>query len=373
MNKRLLTNTIESVEKGTLQSKSDSPSLPSDHGEISINNVVCTAFILPPFKKNKYWLSLEPIVRNIPCTKYVPKNFAAVVVKIHSILGSATTLMFRNGCMVIVGAKSRLHGQSILQRMRMMIEHLEHIVVDDNGNIGKCRLWSHTTFLGFRVTNIVAHAAAHGKKVDLAALVAASGGTVIWRPDQFTGAKGKVYFQSSVTGERIAVRVTYFDTCKVLVAGAKNVTDCKRAIYVAVQTVKPFINHEEALPPKGKRFKMRIEQSLHKNKTTATKQVQAGNEEDVPFLNVRSTALQNGDNRSVLQKSNTQSLFIRACMEGNASIVRHMLNTKGAQVLEETNENGETALELLTPKSEQTKYQEIFAMLVNCYEKIYAS
>lgn len=88
--------------------------------------------------------------------KFIPNSFAAVILRIKDCISTTTSLVFRSGKLVCVGAHTRYHSLLACQTYREIIQTVPSIF-SFNGKLGVYTLEGRTKFLNWNVENIVAH------------------------------------------------------------------------------------------------------------------------------------------------------------------------------------------------------------------------
>ena len=165
-------------------------------------------------------LNLDFVAEAFPDVQYWPKIFPAVIFKLEN--PRAATLLFRNGKLVCVGAKSEIEARTAVLKV---IELLKSRGI----KVGKPSI---------AVRNIVASANL-GSQIDLIKLYERAGATaskIIYEPEQFPSAA--VYRM-----ENPHVTLVIFPNGKVICCGAKKTSE----IHQAVEKLKGWLEEKNII------------------------------------------------------------------------------------------------------------------------------
>lgn len=240
-------------------------SCPSTLDLPKIENVVSTASLLLP--NCNYRLPLDALSMRMKCSQYAPILFAANIVKISDSITDSTALIFASGKIVVVASLTLNHTRYVSQLIRTIIEHIGCMMIDGAGRIYEGSLLNRTVFQHCRIHNIVGSGDLHCR-IDLQSMVDAAPMACKWFPDLFPGLKCKIWLTKSHTCEctstlrieaiddeleeplkRIigkqrkcscAVKMLIFASGRIVITGARSVSDINGVFYRIKQLVSQF-------------------------------------------------------------------------------------------------------------------------------------
>ncbi len=209
-------------------------------------------------------------------TERKPRKFAAVVIRIDRSINGTTCLLFKNGKMVITGAKTYAAALLAAHLYRLCIETVPQpvIVRYDRGEGGKnmgpggsgsvlikrslelSTLARITQFKNFRVQNIVGSGKIINEAINLALLDRDVPDTV-WEPELFPGLK---HFVALPGGRQCTALI--FDTGKVVITGAKDKIDVYYAYNYCRNLVSSYVD-KNAPTQNGQRFAYRVNSMMN--------------------------------------------------------------------------------------------------------------
>ena len=271
----------------TLKERVDESHLPH------IVNFVSTVALLPQHpewpKDQRYNLPLKTISLKWGCSQYAPNLFAANIIKTKDSIASSTALLFVSGIMVVVSGLSLNHARYVSQYIRLNIENTTCMMKRVDEATGRTVVYEGslkgmTTFEECSIHNIVGHGSV-GMRIDLQSLVDAGPDCWKWFPDLFPGAKGKMWLTVSrtcecqqahasqnfvcedgtlekIVGKKskciCSVKVLVFDTGKVVITGARTVSDVN-SIFKRISELAPrFESENQDVIPREERFYQRL-------------------------------------------------------------------------------------------------------------------
>lgn len=96
-----------------------------DHAAVHVRNMIGSA-------KLGIVIDLTRLAdRMAPYTTYDPKDFSGAIIKKHPLCGSATLLVFKNGCVVVTGVRSSDIGDEVLADVTPLLRTFEEGFLED--------------------------------------------------------------------------------------------------------------------------------------------------------------------------------------------------------------------------------------------------
>lgn len=196
---------------------------------LQYNNFNTTVRLVP----EGYVLPLECILayNSAGFIKCTPRRFAAITIRLRTVLGNCTHLIFRSGKMNIVGAKTVDYARYSAQYIRCYISRIKGPFLLDNG-IVLSNIVGRTVFQNFRIQLIVVSASLNCRpKLDHILEMAPD--LAKWTPDLFPGLQFRVWIKprqectcirkKGKFGCKCNVRVILFDTGKIVITGNRSI------------------------------------------------------------------------------------------------------------------------------------------------------
>lgn len=192
-------------------------------------------------------INLQKFAEHYRCVEYTPKRFAAA--KIRLAKPSTTALIFKNGIVVCVGAKTQESARLACQKHRRLIS----------------RLGYHTKFQRFRIRNRV-YAIRVSHPISLVHIhenpeLLEEGNKLgsQWEPEQFPGLIYKMHSPD--------LKLTIFDSGSVNIIGVKRSQDAIDAWHHVYPVLSELHDRERPMQPDD-RFAYRLKRKLHDPRPT---------------------------------------------------------------------------------------------------------
>ena len=231
---------------------------------IHIVNVVANVELLLPGET----LCLETICVNLSgVCKYEPRRFAAAIMHIKDEISTTTCLVYRQGKLVVVSARSRYHSLYACQIFRQLLESVKCVYRED-GRLGLYDLKGRTKFYRWNIQNIVAHANL-GIRPDLQILSEMGGEASTWVPQLFPACIILIWLKPKSECRcvnkkkknascKCTCRALIFDTGKMVLAGCKSIAGMNKAFELIKMLFEDDQLHDKAAEPsKSQRFQAR--------------------------------------------------------------------------------------------------------------------
>lgn len=235
-----------------------------------IVNVVSTVELLPPGQS----LSLQALALQLPgIVKFVPKKFAAAVMRVRDSIGTTTCLIFRSGKIVVVGASTQYHSLYACHTYRKLIESVDMVYSDAYHRLGLFTLAGRTLFEKWGIWNIVAKDTSDTVP-DLLEISKIACDLATWSPEHFPALillvwlKNKSECQCKSNKKNRScdcnARVLLFDNGNFLITGCKTI----KGVQLARSRIKFLLSDEDLhdksgqIIPKHLRYKHRRKKCL---------------------------------------------------------------------------------------------------------------
>jgi len=210
--------------------------------QFHIANIVSTVELLD-FGETVSLESLSLLYNGV--IKYQPKLFAAAILRVKDLVSVTTCLIYRNGKLVVVGAKSYYHAVMVCQMYRQMIEKAVGVYKQkQNGCLCNSNLIGRTLFKNWNVRNIIANDTLQFKP-NLKRLIEIIPEISNWNPDLFPGLILNVWLSPKRKCHCIVkkndgtctccVRALVFDSKKFIITGSKTVQAAMKARHIIIE------------------------------------------------------------------------------------------------------------------------------------------
>ena len=163
--------------------------------------------------------------------KFVPKTFAAAILRTKDTISTTTCLAFRSGKLVCVGALTKYHSLLACQTYRQIIEKIPG-VYRDGDKLRTSDLSGRTQFMNWGIQNIVAHDDLHCRP-NLKYISESIPEISNWNPELFPGLKLLVWLhpkkdcmcktKKKNNSCKCNIRVLLFDTGKYVETGCTDI------------------------------------------------------------------------------------------------------------------------------------------------------